>query len=59
MTFLALDKETDELIEVLEDLSPEDIENYEEIHPDRYVQDETYFEDDGFYEDAIDYSDLW
>lgn len=55
--FLVLDKDTDELLDVLYDLSPEEIEEYELKYPDRYIQDENNLEDENF--DVIDYSDLW
>lgn len=57
MMFLVLDKDTDELLDVLYDLSPEKIEEYELKYPDRYIQDENNLEDENF--DVIDYSDLW
>lgn len=59
MTFLVLDKETDKLIEVLQNLSPEDIEKYELENPDKYIKDETDLLDENFDEDMMDYSDLW
>lgn len=57
MAFLVLNKETDEMVDVLYDLSPEEIEEYELKNPDKYIQDEDDLEDDDF--DGIDYSDLW
>ena len=57
MAFLVLDKETDEMVDVLYDLSPEEIEEYELKNPDKYIQDEDDLEDDDF--DGIDYDDLW
>jgi hypothetical protein len=59
MTFLVLDKETDRLIEVLQNLSPEDIEKYELENPDKYIKDEADLLDENFDEDMMDYSDLW
>ena len=59
MTFLVLDKETDRLIEVLQNLSPEDIEKYELENPDKYIKDEIDLIDENFDEDMMDYSDLW
>lgn len=59
MTFLVLDKETDRLIEVLQNLSPEDIEKYELENPDKYIKDEKDLLDENFDEDMMDYSDLW
>ena len=57
--FLVLDKETDRLIEVLQNLSPEDIEKYELENPDKYIKDEADLLDENFDEDMMDYSDLW
>ena len=59
MTFLILEKETDKLIDILEDLSPEDIEKYELENPDKYITDEDNAIDEFLEEDMMDYSDLW
>lgn len=59
MTFYVLSKESDELLDVLENLSPEDIEKFERKNPDKYIQDESYLRDDNFNEDVLDYDDLW
>ena len=52
MKYFVLDKETDELIEVLEDISQHDIEKYELENPDIYITDENEIDDD-FDEDQI------
>ena len=59
MTFLVLDKETDRLIEVLQNLSPESIEEYELKNPDKYIIDENDLLDKTLEEDMTDFSDLW
>ena len=59
MTFLILEKETDKLIDILEDLSPEDIEKYESENPDQYIIDEDNTIDEFLEEDMMDYNDLW
>ena len=52
MKYFVLDKETDELIEVLEDISQHDIEKYELENPDKYITNEDDLDDD-FDEDQI------
>lgn len=59
MTFLVLDKDTDKLIEILIDLSPKDIEEYEFKNPDKYIIDGDNLLDKQFDEDLIDFSDIW
>lgn len=59
MTFFILNKETDELLDVLENLSPEDIEKFERENPDKYIQDENYLKDEDFNEDVLGYDDIW
>jgi hypothetical protein len=59
MIFLVLNKETDELVEVLKDPTKEYLEKYTEEHPNVYIRDENYLIDKQFYEDGIDYNDLW
>lgn len=60
MTFLVLEKETDKLVEILENLSPESIEEYELKNPDKYIIDENDLLDKTLEEeDMIDFSDLW
>ena len=59
MIFLVLNRETDELVEVLKDPTKEYLKEYEETHPDVYIRDENYLIDKQFYEDGIDYNDLW
>ena len=46
MKYFVLDKDTDELIEVLEDISQHDIEKYELENPDKYITDENDLDDD-------------
>ena len=46
MKYFVLDKDTDELIEVLEDISQHDIEKYELENPDKYITDENSLDDD-------------
>ena len=64
MKYFVLDKDTDELIEVLEDISQHDIEKYELENPDKYITDENEL-DDNFDEDQIgwdgvfDDDDIW
>ena len=52
MKYFILDKDTDELIEVLEDISQHDIEKYELENPDKYITNEDDLDDD-FNEDQI------
>ena len=52
MKYFILDKDTDELIEVLENISQHDIEKYELENPDKYITNEDDLEDD-FDEDQI------
>lgn len=52
MKYFVLDKDTDELIEVLEDISQHDIEKYELENPDKYITNEDDLDDD-FDEDQI------
>ncbi len=52
MKYFILDKDTDELIEVLEDISQHDIEKYELENPDKYITNEDDLDDD-FDEDQI------
>ena len=52
MKYFVLDKDTDELIEVLEDISQHDIEKYELENPDKYITNEDDLDDD-FSEDQI------
>ena len=52
MKYFVLDKDTDELIEVLEDISQHDIEKYELENPDKYITNEDDLDDD-FNEDQI------
>ena len=59
MTFLVLEKETDKLVEILENLSPERIEEYELKNPDKYIIDENDLLDKTLEEDMTDFSDLW
>jgi hypothetical protein len=59
MTFLVLEKETDKLVEILENLSPESIEEYELKNPDKYIIDENDLLDKTLEEDITDFSDLW
>ncbi len=59
MTFLVLEKETDKLVEILENLSPESIEEYELKNPDKYIIDENDLLDKTLEEDMTDFSDLW
>ena len=64
MKYFVLDKDTDELIEVLEDISQHDIEKYELENPDIYITDENELDDD-FDEDRIEWDgvfdddDIW
>lgn len=46
MKYFVLDKDTDELVEVLENISQHDIEKYELENPDKYILDEDNLEDD-------------
>lgn len=59
MNFLVLEKETDKLVEILENLSPESIEEYELKNPDKYIIDENDLLDKTLEEDMTDFSDLW
>lgn len=59
MTFLVLEKETDKLVEILENLSPESIEEYELKNPDKYIIDENDLLDKTLEEDMTDFFDLW
>jgi L-arabinose isomerase len=52
MKYFVLDKDTDELVEVLEDISQHDIEKYELENPDKYITNEDDLDDD-FDEDQI------
>ena len=52
MKYFILDKDTDELIEVLENISQYDIEKYELENPDKYITNEDDLDDD-FDEDQI------
>lgn len=52
MKYFILDKDTDELVEVLEDISQHDIEKYELENPDKYITNEDDLDDD-FDEDQI------
>ena len=52
MKYFILDKDTDELIEVLENISQHDIEKYELENPDKYITNEDDLDDD-FDEDQI------
>lgn len=52
MKYFVLDKDTDELIEVLENISQHDIEKYELENPDKYITNEDDLDDD-FDEDQI------
>ena len=52
MKYFILDKDTDELIEVLEDISQHDIEKYELENPDKYITNEDDL-DNNFDEDQI------
>ena len=52
MKYFILDKDTDELIEVLEDISQHDIEKYELENPDKYITNEDDLDND-FDEDQI------
>ena len=64
MKYFVLDKDTDELIEVLEDISQHDIEKYELENPDKYITNEDDLDDD-FNEDQIGWDlifgedDIW
>ncbi len=64
MKYFVLDKDTDELIEVLEDISQHDIEKYELENPDKYITNEDDLDDD-FDEDQIEWDlafgedDVW
>lgn len=64
MKYFILDKDTDELIEVLEDISQHDIEKYELENPDKYITNEDDLDDD-FDEDQIGWDlifgedDIW
>ena len=64
MKYFVLDKDTDELIEVLEDISQHDIEKYELENPDKYITNEDDLDDD-FDEDQIEWDgvfdddDIW
>ena len=55
MTFLVLEKETDKLVEILENLSPESIEEYELKNPDKYIIDENDLLDKTLEEDMTDF----
>ena len=52
MKYFVLDKDTDELIEVLEDISQHDIEKNELENPDKYITNEDDLDND-FDEDQI------
>lgn len=52
MKYFILDKDTDELIEVLENISQHDIEKYELENPDKYITNEDDLDND-FDEDQI------
>ena len=52
MKYFILDKDTDELVEVLENISQHDIEKYELENPDKYITNEDDLDDD-FDEDQI------
>ena len=52
MKYFILDKDTDELLEVLENISQHDIEKYELENPDKYITNEDDLDDD-FDEDQI------
>lgn len=64
MKYFVLDKDTDELIEVLENISQHDIEKYELENPDKYITNEDDLDDD-FDEDQIEWDlafgedDVW
>ena len=64
MKYFVLDKDTDELIEVLKDISQHDIEKYELENPDKYITNEDDLDDD-FDEDQIGWDlifgedDIW
>lgn len=59
MNYFVLDKETDDLIEVLTNPSQEFIEKYELENPDKYITDENSLESPDFGEEDIDFSDVW
>ena len=58
MKYFILDKDTDELIEVLEDISQHDIEKYELENPDKYITNEDDLDDD-FDEDQIEWDGVF
>ena len=58
MKYFVLDKDTDELIEVLEDISQHDIEKYELENPDIYITDENELDND-FDEDQIEWDGVF
>lgn len=58
MKYFILDKDTDELIEVLEDISQHDIEKYELENPDKYITNEDDL-DDNFDEDQIEWDGVF
>ena len=58
MKYFVLDKDTDELIEVLEDISQHDIEKYELENPDKYITNEDDL-DDNFDEDQIEWDGVF
>ena len=58
MKYFVLDQDTDELIEVLEDISQHDIEKYELENPDKYITNEDDLDDD-FDEDQIGWDSIF
>lgn len=59
MIYLVLDKETDELVDTLHNVSQEFIEEYELKNTDKYITDEKSLNDIEFDEDDVDFSDIW
>ena len=59
MIYLVLDKETDELVDTLHNVSQEFIEEYELKNTDTYITDEKSVNDIEFDEDDVDFSDIW
>lgn len=58
MKYFVLDKDTDELLEVLENISQHDIEKYELENPDKYITNEDDLDDD-FDEDQIEWDGVF
>ena len=64
MKYFIIDKDTDDLVEIIEDISQFDIDKYEAENPDKYITDETNFnfdlsEDDIAQDLIFGEDDIW